>query len=66
VSGQHRSSPTVCATYAPPAGTAVDEHAGTLTGMAAGDQPITEQPVADVLDAIAATFLSGEDRFGPR
>ena len=43
-------------------GRALREQAGTLTGMAAGEQQITERPAVDVLDAVAAVFLPGEDR----
>ena len=43
-------------------GRALRQHADTLTGMAAGDQPITEHPTANILDAVAATFQPSEDR----
>jgi S-DNA-T family DNA segregation ATPase FtsK/SpoIIIE len=43
-------------------GRALREHTGTLSGMAAGDQPITEHTAVNILDAVAATFHPGEDR----
>jgi DNA segregation ATPase FtsK/SpoIIIE, S-DNA-T family len=44
-------------------GRALREEAGTLTGMAAGAQLLTEpQPAVSALDAAAAVYAPGEDR----
>lgn len=43
-------------------GRALREGAGTLTGMAIGEIPVTESRPSRVLDDLAAVFLPGEDK----
>lgn len=48
---------TICAR-----GRALREGAGTLSGMAIGDMPVTEARPSRVLDDLAAVFAPGEDK----